>query len=157
MTNLSYKNFTLSASFAFASGFYIYHSGRQNYDNDGVEIQYNSMKLKKGWVRWEKPGDIATHPQVKSGGNNLSNTVSSRYLERGDFFKMKSLNIAYNVPTKLLTTFKLKSANVTFSGENLFTITEFSGVDPELGANGDAVGAGYSIPRRFSIGINLGF
>lgn len=157
MTNLSYRDFTLSASFAFASGFYIYHSGRQNYDNDGIEIQYNSMKLKKGWVRWEKPGDVATHPQVKSGGNNLSNTVSSRYLERGDFFKMRSLSIAYNVPMKVLNTFRLKSANVSFSGENLFTITEFSGVDPELGANGAAVGAGYSVPRRFSVGINLGF
>lgn len=156
-TSLSYKEFTLSASFTFASGFYIYHSGRQNYDNDGIEIQYNSMKLKKGWSRWEKPGDIATHPEVRSGGNNLSNAVSSRYLERGDFLKLRNLSLAYTVPNKILQATGFKSANVALSAENLFTLTEFSGVDPELGVNGNDVGAGYSIPRRFSISINLGF
>lgn len=156
-TNLSYKDFTLGATFTYASGFYIYHSGRQNYDNDGVEIQYNSMKLKNGWSRWEKPGDIATHPQVKAGGNNLSNAVSSRYLERGDYFKMKSLSLSYNVPSKALKPLGVKSARLSLSCENLFTITEFSGVDPELGANGDAVGAGYAIPRKYYFGLNLSF
>lgn len=156
-TNLSYKDFMLGATFTYASGFYIYHSGRQNYDNDGVEIQYNSMKLKDGWSRWEKPGDIATHPQVKSGGNNLSNAVSSRYLERGDFFKMKSLSLSYKVPSKVLTPLGVKSARLSLSCENLFTITEFSGVDPELGANGASVGAGYAIPRKYYFGLNLSF
>lgn len=156
-TNLRYKDFTLGATFTFASGFYIHHSGRQNYDNDGVEIQYNSMKLKNGWSRWEKPGDIATHPQVKSGGNNLSNAISSRYLERGDFFKMKSLSLSYNVPSKALKPIGVKSARLSLSCENLFTVTEFSGVDPELGANGGAVGAGYAIPRKYYFGLNLSF
>lgn len=158
-TSLAYKDFTLAASFSFASGFYIYHSGRENYDNDGIEIQYNSMKLKDGWSRWEKPGDIATHPQVKSGGNNVSNAVSSRYLERGDYFKMRSLSLSYNIPSKLLRSLYVKSARVSFSCENLFTITEFSGTDPELGTNGDAVSAsnGYSIPRKFFFGLNLSF
>lgn len=156
-TNLSYKDFTLGATFTYAGGFYIYHSGRQNYDNDGIEIQYNSMKLKDGWSRWEKPGDIATHPQVKSGGNNLSNAVSSRYLERGDYFKMKSLSLSYNVPSKALKPLGIKSARLSLSCENLFTVTEFSGVDPELGANGAAVGAGYAIPRKYYFGLNLSF
>lgn len=156
-TNFSYKDFTLAATFSFASGFYIYHSGRENYDNDGIEIQYNSMKLKDGWSRWEKVGDIATHPQVKSGGNNLSNAVSSRYLERGDFFKMRSLSLSYNVPSKALKSLSVKSARLSLSCENLFTVTDFSGVDPELGANGAAVGAGYAIPRKFYFGLSLGF
>lgn len=156
-TNLNYKDFTLGATFTYASGFYILHSGRQNYDNDGVEIQYNSMKLKDGWSRWEKPGDIATHPQVRSGGNNNSNAISSRYLERGDFFKMKSLSLSYKVPSKVLKPLGVKSARLSLSCENLFTITEFSGVDPELGANGGDVGAGYAIPRKYYFGLNLSF
>ena len=156
-TNVSYKDFTLAATFSYAAGFHIYHYGRQNYDNDGIEIQYNSMKLKEGWSRWEKVGDIATHPQVKSGGNNLSNAVSSRYLERGDFFKMRSLSLSYNVPSKIVKSLNVKSARLSMSCENLFTVTEFSGVDPELGANGAAVGAGYSIPRKFYVGINVSF
>lgn len=157
-TNLSYKDFTLGATFTYASGFYIYHAGRQNYDNDGVEILYNSMKLKEGWSRWEKPGDIATHPQVKVGGNNISNAESSRYLERGDFFKMKSLSLSYKVPSKVLNPIGIKSARLSLSCENLFTITDFSGIDPELGANGAAVDAsGYAIPRKFYFGLNLSF
>jgi TonB-linked SusC/RagA family outer membrane protein len=157
-THLSYKEFTLSAAFSYAAGFYIDHSGRQNYDNDGIEIQYNSMKLKDGWVRWEKPGDKASHPQVKSGGNNVSNAVSSRYLERGDFLKLKTVSLSYNLPSKLAGTIGMKSALASLSGENLVTFTGFSGIDPELGVNGEPIAAGgYSIPKRFSFSINLGF
>ena len=45
------------------------------------------MKLKDGWSRWEKPGDIATHPQLIDGGNNGADRESTRYLENGDYFK----------------------------------------------------------------------
>ncbi|MDR1501813.1 MAG: TonB-dependent receptor [Prevotella sp.] len=157
-TRLVYKDFVLSASFSFATGFYIYHSGREVYDNDGAEPQYNSMKLKNGWSRWEKPGDQATHPRPMIGGNAAAQRESSRFLERGDFFKMKTLGISYNVPKRILGTFGLKSAQVGLSADNLFTITEFSGIDTEVAVSGSSYSAtSYPLPRKYMFNLSLGF
>ncbi|HCO67637.1 MAG TPA: SusC/RagA family TonB-linked outer membrane protein [Dysgonomonas sp.] len=157
-TRLSYKDFTLSATFAYAAGFYIYHSGRSTYDNDGAEPQYNSMKLKDGWSRWEKPGDHATHPRPLIGGNEAAHGESSRLLERGDFFKMKTLGLSYNVPKKVLGSFGLQSAQIGFSADNIFTLTEFSGIDPEVAATGNAYDAQrYPLPRKYMFTLSLGF
>lgn len=157
-TRLSYKDITLSATFAYATGFYINHRGREIYDNDGAEIQYNSMKLKDGWSRWEKPGDHATHPKPMIGGNQAAHRDgSTRLLERGDFFKMKTLAVTYNVPQKTLRNLGVKSAQLGFSADNIFTITEFSGIDPEVAVNGAAYDASqYPIPRKYMFTLSLG-
>lgn len=159
MTHFSYKAFSLSAAFSFVSGNKIYHYAREFYDSDGAYNNYNSMKLKSGWSRWEKPGDIATHPRPVAGGNSLSNKTSSRYLERGDFLRMNNLTLSYALPDTYLKKIGLKSANISLSGENLFTITEFSGTDVELsaGGGGTADASLYPSSRRFSLGLNLTF
>lgn len=160
MTDISYKGFTLSGSFTFVSGNKIYHYAREFYDNDGAYITFNSMKLKDGWSRWEKPGDIATHPQAIAGGNNSSNKPSSRYLEDGSYFKMNNVTLSYRLPASLIKKMGVKYASVSLSGENVFTITNFSGTDVELGAgsdNGNASASLYPSSRRFSLGVNLTF
>lgn len=160
MTDVSYKDFTLSAAFSFVSGNKIYHYSREFYDNDGAYLTYNSMKLKDGWSRWEKPGDIASHPKAIAGGNNASNKPSSRYLEDGSFFKMNNVSLIYNLPSNLIKKVGLKYASVSLTGENLFTITNFSGADAELAAGKDNGVSGtdlYPSVRRFSLGVNLTF
>lgn len=159
-TSFSYKGFTLSAGMTFVSGNKIYNGARQFYDNDGAYPEFNSMKLKDGWSRWEKPGDIASHPKAVWGGNNSSEKPSSRYLEDGSFFKMSSLSLTYSFPKKILDKIKVKALDLTLSGEKLFTITDFSGFDPEIvGGNDGSIGEGmqYPAPRRFSVGLNVTF
>lgn len=157
-TRLSYKDFTLSATFSYAAGFYINHFGRTTYDNDGAEAQYNSMKLKDGWSRWEKPGDHATHPKPMIGGNKAAHRESSRQLERGDFFKMKTLGLSYNIPQKLLSNIGIRSAQISFSADNIFTITNFSGTDPEVAVNGGSYDASaYPLPKKYMFSLSLGF
>lgn len=160
-TNLTYKNITFSANITYAQGHKIYHSSRQNYDHDGKELTYNSMKLMKGWSRWEKPGDKASHPKAMLGGNNDSNAVSSRYLEDGSYIKISNISLSYNLPENWLSKVKIKSASVSVSGENLYTLTKFSGRDPEVvtgDANSGAVGNDtYPVPRRVSLGLNVTF
>ncbi|GHT20248.1 SusC/RagA family TonB-linked outer membrane protein [Bacteroidia bacterium] len=159
-TSASYKGFTLSAGMTFVYGNKIYNGARQFYDNDGAYPEFNSMKLKDGWVRWEKPGDIATHPKAIWGGNNMSEKPSSRYLEDGSFLKLGSMSLSYSLPTKWLSQAGVKSLDITLSGEKLITFTKFSGFDPEIttGNNG-SVGEGmqYPAPRRVSLGLNLTF
>ncbi|MDL2244602.1 TonB-dependent receptor [Parabacteroides sp. PFB2-10] len=160
MTSLSYKGLSLSGAFTFVSGNNIYHSARQFYDNDGAYITFNSMNLKDGWNRWEKPGDIATHPKPVAGGNKDSQKRSGRYLEDGSYFRLNSLTLSYDLPANLLKKAKIKYASISLSGENLFTITSFSGPDPEIGAgkdNGDPGTDVYPLSRQFTLGVNLSF
>jgi TonB-linked SusC/RagA family outer membrane protein len=159
-TTVSYKGLSLSTMFSFVLGNEVYHAARQFYDNDGAYPQFNSMALKDGWTRWEKPGDVATHPKPIAGGNRDSNKDSSRYLEDGSYLRMNNLTLAYSLPARLLKKVGIKSAGISLSGENLFTATEFSGTDAELGAgsdNGVASLGMYPMPRRFSLGLNLTF
>ncbi|MDR6370649.1 TonB-linked SusC/RagA family outer membrane protein [Chryseobacterium bernardetii] len=162
-TNLNVKNFYLAANLYFSQGGQVYNTYRELYDSDGAYPYYNQMVLENGWTRWEKPGDIATHPAAVYNNNSLTNKTSSRYLEDASFVKLRSLRIGYNLPASLTEKMKIKSANIYIMGENLFTITKFSGVDPEIG-NADTqnvysgnAGAIYPIPRRFSLGLNFSF
>ena len=72
MNSFSYKGFTLTANFDFVYGNLLYNQSRELLDSDGAYADYNSMKLKSGWKRWEKEGDIATHPKAINGGNKNS-------------------------------------------------------------------------------------
>lgn len=162
-TNLNIKNFYLAANLYFSQGGQVYNSYRELFDSDGAYPYYNQMVLQNGWTRWEKPGDIATHPAAVYNNSSLTNKPSSRYLEDASFIKLRSLRIGYNLPASLTEKMKIRSANIYIMGENLFTITKFSGVDPEIG-NADTqntysgnAGAIYPIPRRFSLGLNFSF
>jgi hypothetical protein len=120
------------------------------------------MNLHSGWSRWEKPGDIATHPQAIYDNTSQSNKASSRYLETGTYLKMRSLSFGYNLPLKNISIANLR---LFVAGENLFTISHFSGVNPELSPNynsstGQYVISGvatqvYPQTRRITLGLNL--
>ena len=161
-TSLSWKGLSLNANFTFSAGAMIYNSMRAGaLDRDAERTTQPPMALADGWSRWEKPGDIATHPQLIAGGNNGASQLSTRYLEPGDYFKMKSISLSYNFPKKWLKPLKLNSLRLTVGGENLFTITKFSGQDPEIllssSYNGEASSYGYPTVRRFTVGLNLNF
>ncbi|XJR90732.1 SusC/RagA family TonB-linked outer membrane protein [Elizabethkingia anophelis] len=133
-TNLTIKNFYLNANFYFSQGGKIYNSTRELFDSDGAYPYYNQMVLKDSWSRWQKPGDVATHPEAIYNNNTLVNKPSSRYLEDASYVKLRSLRIGYNFPASLAEKIWVKNASIYIMGENLFTITKFSGVDPEVGA-----------------------
>lgn len=162
-TNFSWKGFSLNANFTFSAGAKIYNSARATaLDRDCGRISQPPMKLADGWNRWQKPGDKATHPQLIAGGNNMADNESTRYLENGDYFKLKSVSLSYNLPKQWIKPLSLKTARVSVGGENLFTITKFSGIDPEVlyssSYNGKATsGNSYPSVRRFTVGLNVSF
>jgi hypothetical protein len=119
------------------------------------------MKLRPGWSRWEKPGDIATHPIARYNNQDKGNSTSTRFLEDSDFLKLRSLSLGYNLD---LSQYKIDNLRISLTGENLFVITDYSGVDPELPINEDngtilgSTGPGvYPATRKFMLGLNLKF
>ncbi|WP_368154841.1 SusC/RagA family TonB-linked outer membrane protein, partial [Bacteroides fragilis] len=117
MNSFSYKGFTLTANFDFVYGNLLYNQSRELLDSDGAYADYNSMKLKSGWKRWEKEGDIATHPKAINGGNKNSNKSSSRYLEKGNYFSLRNLSLGYSIPEKLCGKLGLQRVNVSCSAD----------------------------------------
>ena len=164
-TSLFYKNFDLQANFGYSLGGQIYSYYRQEFDSDGAYAgDRNQMKLQKGWSRWEKPGDIATHPRAMYNNQDKGNLASSRYLESSDYLKLRSLTLGYNFDLKK---YGIQTLRLSILGENLFTITDYSGVDPELPAGTNDKGvlsvtntggtSVYPAVRKFMLGVNLTF
>ena len=164
-TTLTWKNIDLNASFGYSLGGKIYNYSRQEYDSDGAYTDRNQIKLIDGWSRWEKEGDIATHPVASYGNKSNSNKASTRFLEDGDYLKLRSLSIGYNLD---LSKYYIQNMRIYFTAENVFTVTKFSGIDPEVPAYYDettgtykAIGTAganlYPSTRKFMFGINLTF
>ena len=164
-TNLSYKGLSLSANFDFSSGGYLYNGARELFDSDGFYSTFNQQVLSDGWSRWQQPGDMATHPRAVEGGNQNSNKPSSRYLEDGSYLRLRNVTLSYNLPQRVLNNIGISRANVYVAGDNIFTITNYSGVTPvvtggtgenDLGLSGSP-GLTYPIPKRLVFGVNLTF
>jgi hypothetical protein len=163
-TTLNWKFLDLSALFSYSYGSKIFNYARVEYDSDGAYTDRNYMVLQKGWSRWEKPGDVATHPQPIVGGNNGAQNASTRQLEDGSYLKLKNLTIGANIP---LESKVISGLRVYVSGENLFTITKYSGADPEIPVSDlggtvttRVVGTGTAIypgVRRVMFGANITF
>jgi len=128
-----YKNFTLYANAAYQYGNKVYNATRIFMDSDGHEPYYNNMNPKDDWSRWERPGDVATHPSMQN--NSLSKETSSRFLEDGSFFKIRTVSLEYRLPKKWANSIKLSEISLVLTGNNLFTSTDFWGQDPEVTLN----------------------
>lgn len=153
------KQFTLDMLLRFSGGNKIMNITRQEslmnqgFMNNGVEILN----------RWQKPGDVTNVPRLwynRDNFTNLNQQASTRFIEKGDFVRLDNLSISYDVSPQLLgRMFKnaVKSFRFLVQGQNLFVITDYSGIDPD---NIDERGLDYNtIPpaRTISFGVNIGF
>ncbi|MFD2598038.1 SusC/RagA family TonB-linked outer membrane protein [Sphingobacterium corticis] len=163
---MSYKNFYLNAMFAFTKGAWAYNSGRQLFDADGAYPYYNQMALINGWSRWTPENTDATHPRLIYNSQNASNGVSSRYLEDASLLRLRTLSLGYRLPQSLAKKLSLSGLDLYISGDNLWSVTKFSGLDPEgvlavsasrnPDGDGDAT-AQYPTPKRILFGVNISF
>ena len=100
---------------------------------------------------------------IRDRTNSSSNLViSSRVVEDGSFLRLKTVTLGYTIPKTFLNRYKIDNARVYLAAQNLWTLTNYSGYDPEVSIRDGALTPGLdfsSYPRAFSIsfGINLGF
>ncbi|TPE43933.1 SusC/RagA family TonB-linked outer membrane protein [Pontibacter mangrovi] len=153
----SYKGFTLSAFMNFVYGNKVYNYNRELFDADGAYPTYNSMVLQDGWSRWEKEGDQATHPRAVLNGNKASNKTSSRYLEDGSYLRLRNITLSYNLPEAVTSRLKADNLRVFVSGDNLWTWTDFSGMDPEVDLTSGYSTTRYPGSRKLMLGVNIDF
>jgi hypothetical protein len=87
--------------------------------------------------------------------NNINNNLqaSTWWLRNGSFMRLKSLELGYTLPGKLLQNLKIENVRIYFNGLNLLTWSSFKLWDPELGGNGFA----YPIQKVYNVGVNVNF
>lgn len=95
-----------------------------------------------------------TIPNPNGASTNMSN--NSRLVESGAYLRLKNLVIGYTIPQQYTRKAKIDRVRVSFSASNLFTITRYSGFDPEVGTGGVDYG-NYPQSRTFTFGLNLNF
>lgn len=106
----------------------------------------------KAWKHYESTGvyDSKT-PALTAVDNNNESRSSEFYIENGNFIKLKTFTIGYSLPSSIVEKIRVSRARVYIQGENLFTITRYTGADPE------GLGYTYPLPRTFTAGISIGF
>jgi hypothetical protein len=96
-------------------------------------------------------------------GNKSSNSISSRYLEDGSFLRIKNIKLGYKIPNKILKQAHMRNCMIFVSGDNLFTLTKFSGMDPEVTLRTSTYSlaglysSNYPVSRQLLAGIEIGF
>ncbi|RFS26818.1 TonB-dependent receptor [Chitinophaga silvatica] len=124
---------------------------------------FESAKSKTAlYDSWRPDHKNATAPiQEVDGSTSTQNVPNSYMVENGSYLRVKNMQLGYTLPAKWLTRYHIERLRVYVQTANLFTITKYSGLDPEIGgSNITAFGVdegAYPNQRQFLIGINLGF
>lgn len=124
-TNLKYNRFNLSARFKYSLGNDVYNYTRSNLESmSGWANQTEAVRN-----RWQKEGDVAALPKLSYGDPRGNARFSDRWIEDGSYLKLKNVTLSYNIPmrSELFTDLVVYGAV-----ENLFTLTDYKGYDPEV-------------------------
>jgi TonB-linked SusC/RagA family outer membrane protein len=163
-----YKNLSCNMFFNFRLGNKIVNAARMNAENMYYD---NNQSVAVNW-RWRVDGDNAENVDTDNKSNILPRALhksgynwlgSDRFVEDGSFLRFKYLTFNYSVPAKLLKKYSVQKMSFYLTFNNLFVLTKYTGVDPEVGYGNIDSNGGLSIdnastPRTkdFTLGVSIG-
>ncbi len=161
--NFGYKNWDLTMFAQGSQGNEIFNYVRYWTDfntfqgNRSKDMLYNS---------WKKSGDVAKLPRLNSG-DATSQQISSYFIEDGSYMRIKNIQLTYTIPNKWISKIGLSSSQVYVQGQNLFTFTKYTGLDPDInlrrsGNDNQDIHMGidegaYPVAKSYLVGVRLGF
>lgn len=150
----NYKGIELQVLWVYSYGNVIYNNDRFNVEYPGYAASSLSKDLTK---EWRNPGDITNIPRNDPSVYFLLNT--SHFVENGSYWRLRNVQLSYQVPQRILSGVKLNSLRVFVQGQNLATITKYRGYDPEVPGGGGSINAGAQYPtlKTVTLGLNVGF
>ena len=157
--NIKYKNIDVSFFFQFSGGNQIYNNTRAF--SEGMNSLFGQTDAVLN--RWTPTNTNTTVPRAIYGDTPNNRRTSTRWLEDGDFIRLKNANIGYTFSPALAKRLKLNSLRMYVAGQNLWTKTKYQGLDPEVSTFSDtntAPGTDFlTFPqaRTYTFGINVGF
>ena len=150
-----YKRLSLKTQFTYRYGVDVLNTARMNVENMYTN---NNQSIAVNW-RWRKDGDVTMMPRAlyNTGYNWLG---SDRYLEDASYLRMSYLQLSYSVDPALLKKYGLSQLYLSGSANNLFILSKYTGLDPEIGADGWGRAFDNSKTprsRSFTLSLTLGF
>lgn len=156
---LNYKRFDLSAFFYGSQGNDIWNQVKWWTD---FYSNFSGAKSRAAlYDSWTPENQDASLPlQTTGGGESTSAVPNSYFVEDGSYLRMKELVVGYTLPEDLIQKISASRLRIYLQASNLFTITGYSGIDPEIGGGNTNFGideGAYASMRQFLFGINLTF
>jgi TonB-linked SusC/RagA family outer membrane protein len=174
-----YKGFSLTVRTDYSLGATIYNEAKARFVG---QFQGNYGLLSESLQSWQKEGDVTDVPRYRwadqTNQNNLFRSEASgaayntnmfqgnsRYYESGDYLCLREVTFSYTVPKSVVEKIRLASVRVYVTGSNLYYLTKYSGLSPEvqgidggssLGLNDAGAKGTYPIPKNFILGLNIG-
>lgn len=153
-----YKGFDLNLFFLGVAGVDIYNADRMQ----GIDPTYPFNMYAEVENRWNGDGSSNTIPRMTNRRDNLNHRTSDLFIESGDFVRLKNFTLGYTLPRTATQAIGINQVRLYLTGQNVFTLTNYSGLDPELGYTDGNLQLGvdyaqYPQARTFILGANLGF
>jgi len=159
INDLAYKNFDFTFFFRGVYGNEVYNLLKRDLAGTGAWVN-QSTEVQDRWTLDNLDG---SQPRANGNDPNINRRVSDRFVEDGSFLRLQNLSIGYNVPRAKTEGIGISNARFYLSGQNLFTLTNYTGYDPEIGSfnqnpliNGVDNGR-FPVARSYTFGINLNF
>jgi len=148
--NFQYKGLYIGADFTWVAGNYVFNNDRWFLTNP---TEFPTFNMTRNMLNiWTEPGDITDIPSINSTRHISDDTL----YENASFLRLKNLQISYSFPQHWMDkTGFLAGARIYAIGRNLFTITKYTGYDPEVDTNVQM--GNYPNTREFTIGVELTF
>ena len=154
--NFNWKNFDLNIFFSWSYGNDILNANRLIFES-GWKAQTNQLASYAG--RWTPDNPTSDIPRAGATG---SEEYSSRVIEDGSFLRLKNVSLGYTIPSRQLRKAGISSLRVYVSADNIWTLTNYSGPDPEVSTRNSVLTPGFdwsAYPRAygFTAGVNITF
>jgi hypothetical protein len=151
-TYFRYKAIDLQVDIQGVGGVELYNALREvRYGNENyTEDFYNN--------RWHGEGTSNNTPSANLSGRNLD--VSSYYVEKGDYIRLRNVQVGFNFPKNLTNTLRVQTLRVYANSQNPLTLTKYKGFTPEVGGSPTNAGIDqnvYPLSATYNIGLNIGF
>ena len=147
--SIAYKGFGLRGDFVFRAGNYILNNQRAQGEfigNIDANLRTDAFNY------WRQPGDTNVLPNPLFQ-NTADQAGTTRFLEKGDYIRLRTLTLDYNLPRKFLDALPIDKLRLFVTGQNILTFTDYEG-DPEIGLgsaeSGEPGDAGF-VPGEFSL------
>lgn len=150
--NFGYKNFDFMAFAQGAAGNKIFQGLRRL---DIADANYLTTAL----GRWHGEGTSNDYPRLTNTDTNSNfSRMSNFYLEKGDYLRLKIVQLGYSLPQNVAESISANKVRLYISAENLYTLTKYTGYDPEIGGTVYGIDKGYyPQARTFMFGVNVQF
>ncbi|WP_158795547.1 TonB-dependent receptor [Pedobacter sp. L105] len=157
--NASIFNFDISAFFQGTQGNKIYNGNRQDLESMSLEFNYAATTL-NAWT----PANHTDFPRAVINDPNFNDRTSTRFLESGSYLRLKTLQLGYKLQEKVCKKIGVSALRAYVSADNLFTVTDYTGYNPDIGRSGSIFDRGvdfgevsYPLAKTISIGLQVTF